>query len=548
MIRRAGHPRAARQQVVAAEDMVVDYCGDACVFRTLGPRASFVSHGVRNGGVAALSDGLLYLNTSADVHEAGHPLHLPEDAQSAPARSAAIRAVRDARPDGVVRVVASCDCGHVVGVVTGRPWIDDGHAPAWHRTVFGDAVSLPRQLVDWKAACIGLSQLASGLARLHDLGVAHGDPFLFNAMAEEGGQSVWVDLNDALPLTPPRAFRDYWAFVHHGLLYALKLAPGLAAELDACLFGQRPVEPTEGLRSLASTLATLADKSPALCGAEERDRAFEAVRVAAMRTCRAMSHELTDRLTAQSMTYFAMAAMWNGERARATDARLAMEQTRHAILEREIQRTLARRFEGEKAQLEESGNWFRQQAEAWEKSAHGAKAELDAARSHAEELRAGTMWLQEQVHKLGQVVDEREAELRATRAHVDTIEEGHRSLDQRLASASADQRKAEEASSQARQEIESLRQAIAGRDAELEVQRRRAEQIESEWLAMLGLSRTARGEGDGEGARETLSGDRTEAVSREVLRLQEEAGTLRDFRQSRLGRLLSKLGRLRPRP
>lgn len=102
-----------------------------------------------------------------------------------------------------------------VQILDGEAFEDAATTPAWKkvRGIVGKAPSsgLKNQPVAFDQWRSWMGELANGLDELEKVGLAHGDPYPFNAICTGAG-ATWVDFGH-LTNDPAQHFKDAWAFV-----------------------------------------------------------------------------------------------------------------------------------------------------------------------------------------------------------------------------------------------------------------------------------------------------------------------------------------------
>jgi glycosyltransferase involved in cell wall biosynthesis len=134
-----------------------------------------------------------------------------------------------------------CDCMAEVQILDGETFEDATTTPVWKkiRDIVGKSVASPQKnqpftFDQWR---IYMAELAQGLDELEKIGLAHGDPYPFNAI-HTGTGAVWVDFSH-LTDDPAQPIKDAWAFVFFTVLHTLRknriYSPALLKSLASSL-------------------------------------------------------------------------------------------------------------------------------------------------------------------------------------------------------------------------------------------------------------------------------------------------------------------------
>src|SRR5690606_35111772 len=96
----------------------------------------------------------------------------------------------------LMKVFRICDCMAEVEICRGEEFEDVGTTPKWKKlrdltNKANPRISRPYPFAEWKG---WMFDLAKGLAELERLGLAHGDPYPFNAISDVVG-AKWIDFS-----------------------------------------------------------------------------------------------------------------------------------------------------------------------------------------------------------------------------------------------------------------------------------------------------------------------------------------------------------------
>jgi hypothetical protein len=152
---------------------------------------------------------------AANSHSPDHPLYSGHDPrQTVENRRGLLSRVRDAVPRSVLPVLRLCRCSVESPLLTGAPLQDFALGPDGNRLINPDVRRIVRPPGGVKAI---LADLAQGLAAMHAIGVAHGDPALMNAFAANRGdkrpEGTSIDLNSLVPADADSEALDIAAFL-----------------------------------------------------------------------------------------------------------------------------------------------------------------------------------------------------------------------------------------------------------------------------------------------------------------------------------------------
>ncbi len=116
-----------------------------------------------------------------------------------------------------------CDCMAETQIIDGLEFEDAATIPAWKkvRSILGKSnLHSDNKVIFFDQWRQWMTSLAQGLNELEKLGLAHGDPYPFNALSN-GTIATWVDFGH-LTDDPEQRFKDAWAFVLFTVLHTLR--------------------------------------------------------------------------------------------------------------------------------------------------------------------------------------------------------------------------------------------------------------------------------------------------------------------------------------
>lgn len=253
-------------------------CSDACLLRAVDENARIVRTGqTRETAITAvLADERLLVPLAGAARPALHVLGSQAALSSPASRWEKLLGLRH---PALMTVHRLCACTAEVDILRGQPFDDAGTTPVWKKVRFlleDSADALAHAPVDFSVWQAWMAGLADGLAQLETLGLAHGDPYPFNAI-REGRQAVWVDFGH-LTDDPVQISKDAWAFTLFTVLHTLRLAstysPRLLNELahalvEPCKGSHRFAQLRDVLQGACDDLQPLTDsRSPGVCFAQ----------------------------------------------------------------------------------------------------------------------------------------------------------------------------------------------------------------------------------------------------------------------------------------
>ncbi len=343
-------------------------------------------------------------------------------------------------------------------VVKGTVLVDDETRPAWHRRLFRESTEPAASTLPWPQLSSALADLAEGLAQLHAIGIAHNDPFPYNAIVTEPGVAVWIDFNSCVPATPDSRAVDIVGFVAYSLTISFvrsgRWPPSLLWPLRACLR-------QSDAATVLSDLAQLLRAGPA---AEAEGPAVAKLEIGqcleALNAREDSIGEVARALTAKGLTtYFNEYGLLRQVASR-REQLLNAERARHQVAEREIHRTGEIRREQEigelKAwvtELERGKAWLNEQWVNWRAQAESLEAEKKIVQSRVDAIEHENTLLLEDLRQAEDVIE-------AMRPIVAETEELRHALERgRWAMRSLDLKA---------NEIEELKIALSGAQTELQ--------------------------------------------------------------------------------
>lgn len=221
-------------------DVEVHLCSDACLLRDIDDCSRVVRTGQTDATALTviLGEDHLLVPLAGDHRADAHVLGAQSGQDKARENWEKLIGRRHSALMPVYRV---CDCMAEVQILDGEPFEDAATTPAWKkvRGIVGKSITpvrenLPVTFDQWRTCMV---KLAQGLDELEKMGLAHGDPYPFNAIYTESG-AAWVDFGH-LTDDPAQQFKDAWAFVLFTVLHTLgksrSYSPALLKNLAGAL-------------------------------------------------------------------------------------------------------------------------------------------------------------------------------------------------------------------------------------------------------------------------------------------------------------------------
>ena len=131
----------------------------------------------------------------------------------------------------LMEVEEVCQCTALVKPINGVPLYNAQTTPTWLALRVGWSDYLQEKgTLDHQEWSRIMADLCTGLRHLHNLGVAHGDPFPFNVLIKNDGTAVWVDFGNITD-APDYFVKDVYAFVLYTLLFSMKWCSAISVSL-----------------------------------------------------------------------------------------------------------------------------------------------------------------------------------------------------------------------------------------------------------------------------------------------------------------------------
>ncbi|MBF5005934.1 glycosyltransferase [Diaphorobacter caeni] len=246
-------------------DIELVYCSDSCLLQTLNDHSRIVRTGQTPATALTviLDADRLLVPIAGNPRTDEHILGAQHGHSSARANWTKLVGSRHASLMPVHRV---CDCMAETQILEGQEFDDAGTTPAWKkvRSIVGKTTSRelsgkPIAFDQWR---IWMGDLAQGLDELERLGLAHGDPYPFNAVRHLQ-QATWVDFGH-MTSDAEQLYKDAWAFVLFTVLHTQSqcstYSPALLQRIASAM--ERVDQPGRFARIRAVLLQSFGDQVP----------------------------------------------------------------------------------------------------------------------------------------------------------------------------------------------------------------------------------------------------------------------------------------------
>jgi len=319
----------------ALDSIHLEPCGSDCLLHTLPNRTRFYPHGSDKTGVIAILEDKLLFNISNKTHPEGHPLNTETNAITAEERASLLKKLVGKQALMHIAVPTECcNCAYTSKIVKGSQLVDYQTRPNWHKRLFPE---IPDEVQDlnWEMTQQLIVDLATGLQRLHTLGIAHGDPHAFNAMLDSNGRVLWVDLNDCNHASDNAIVVDNWAFIHYTVIPLLHKTKRF--NKDRLKTAIQLLIKEDKWNTLDTFINTLKDRDNNRLTPLTNTSSAHLAQLFSTDSASAM-HPFVQQLYYQGLNHYWMAAYWNSTAAHRREKWLAAEKQRHLIFEKELHR------------------------------------------------------------------------------------------------------------------------------------------------------------------------------------------------------------------
>lgn len=227
-----------QSEYIINKDVSVTPCSPNCLLTQLSENARVV----RTGQTSATELTVILDSDHLLVPLSGSPrscLHVLGEQQSISTSKSNWKKLLELNHPSLMKVFRICDCMAEVEICRGDEFEDVGTTPKWKKLrdltdKVGRRMSYPYPFVKWKD---WMSDLAEGLAELERIGIAHGDPYPFNAILEVKG-AKWLDFSH-LSDDPFQINKDAWAFILFTVIHTHRntdfFSKSLIQQLALCL-------------------------------------------------------------------------------------------------------------------------------------------------------------------------------------------------------------------------------------------------------------------------------------------------------------------------
>lgn len=230
----------SKAEYFIGRDVEISYCSGSCLLAGLDKYARVV----RTGQTDATALTVILGNNHLLVPLAGSrrpDTHILGSQHEHATPRANWEKLIASRRSALMPVYRVCDCMAEIQILDGQEFEDAATTPAWKKVrgiVDKSTYDLKKEPVSFDQWRMWMSELALGLDELEKMGLAHGDPYPFNAICN-ASNAIWVDFGH-LTDDPAQHFKDAWAFVLFTVLHTQRLSASYSPSL---------------LKNLASALA-----------------------------------------------------------------------------------------------------------------------------------------------------------------------------------------------------------------------------------------------------------------------------------------------------
>lgn len=212
----------SKAEYIVGRDVAIHHCSELCLLKEIDCRSRIVRTGQTDAtALTVIRDKYHLLVPIAGAQRSpAHVLGAQEGLERA--RRNWEKLIGHEHP-ALMPVLRVCDCMAEVRILDGEEFEDASTIPAWKqvRSILGNThgKKSQSQQITFEQWSSWMRDLAGGLDALEKIGLAHGDPFPFNAVHTPASAS-WVDFSH-LTDDPLQRSKDVWAFVLFTVLHTL---------------------------------------------------------------------------------------------------------------------------------------------------------------------------------------------------------------------------------------------------------------------------------------------------------------------------------------
>ncbi|WP_236213264.1 glycosyltransferase [Metapseudomonas otitidis] len=212
----------SKAEYIVGRDVAIHHCSELCLLKEIDCRSRIVRTGQTDAtALTVIRDKYHLLVPIAGAQRSpAHVLGAQEGLERA--RRNWEKLIGHEHP-ALMPVLRVCDCMAEVRILDGEEFEDASTIPAWKqvRSILGNTHGKKSQgqQITFEQWSSWMRDLAGGLDALEKIGLAHGDPFPFNAVHTPASAS-WVDFSH-LTDDPLQRSKDIWVFVLFTVLHTL---------------------------------------------------------------------------------------------------------------------------------------------------------------------------------------------------------------------------------------------------------------------------------------------------------------------------------------
>ncbi len=342
-----------KAELALGKDVDFSFCSPSCLLQSLDGNARVVRTGQTSATALTviLNNERLLVPLSGSSRSQAHILGAQHGHASAKANW---EKLIDCKHSALMPVYRVCDCMAETQILDGLEFEDAATTPAW-KTVRGivaktsmTSSELPTELEQWRN---WMAELAFGLDQLEKKGLAHGDPYPFNAL-RTASNATWVDFGHMTD-DPAQLLKDAWAFALFTVLHTQRrcstFSPTLLRKLAQALL--EADQPGRFTRIGQALLQPIEDAVPM---DDQRQPSVVLAQAIADHANRAFGDSAVPELLLKSATQYFSDLLHHIQRGNQYSKAFAMEQQRHVFMEQEtVMRTMPKAAH---AQVVESKN------------------------------------------------------------------------------------------------------------------------------------------------------------------------------------------------
>lgn len=230
-IQPVAHALAEASAHLSPADVAIHLCTEGCLLATVDDTSQLVRTGqsTQTAMTALVGHDRLLVPLAGAVRPDTHVLGSQHNAMNPQARWTKLLGLQHA---ALMPVHDVCGCTAEVGIMRGQPFDDAATTPVWKKVralLEEPSEGVMQSPVDFSTWLGWMACLADGLSHLESLGLAHGDPYPFNAVHDRETAS-WVDFGH-LTDDPAQVNKDAWAFVLFTVMHTHRQTPAFSPRM-----------------------------------------------------------------------------------------------------------------------------------------------------------------------------------------------------------------------------------------------------------------------------------------------------------------------------